>query len=198
MSHYFFHSAPSRALHVGTILTPAQFRDRLADASDVPGLSSRALLFGAPMHVIRGFDGPGGGVNRRIGMHESGEHEYTMLITLQRRDVMLHIVLPLGEAAVRDYVTDCIASHRIQLVLSVQGSTIFAVLELESRFEDVAQLETFLRTARPIQGDAQALLATAKRLPPLALTTDGPVTHLLTVLASEAAFTELQRAKAKN
>ena len=172
----------------------------VAPTSGVPALSRRALLFYAPAHIVGAFQAPGQTVSHRIAVHSTNDGlEHVMVMTIQRDGVALHGVLPLSDGAIKDYVVDCIERQSIQLVLALDDSSRFAVMDIDSPVGSADRFDELMKTAQPNLGGVQVLVDMTKELlelppaPPWVL--ELPVRHLFAVLAGSSVVSELSRAK---
>ena len=202
MTQFPIDHEPSRMMRIGTVITPDEFAGMVEPSSKVPALSKRALLFYAPAHVLSAFEAPGQTLCHRIAVHATHDGlDHIMMMTIQRQGVLLHCILPLSDIGVQSYVTDCIEQRGIRLVLALDDTTRFAVLELESPFGSADRLGELMQTASPNLGGVAALVTMTKELLELPPTRpwvlEWPVRHLLAVLAGTGVVSELRRAKSE-
>lgn len=191
---------PTRMIRIGTIVTPDEFSGMVAPSSDVPAISSRALLFYAPPPIIAAFGAPGQTLSHRIAVHSAEDgFEQVLVLTIQRDGAVLHGVLPLSDSDVKGYILDCIERQSIQLILALESSSRFAVMSIDSPLGPPNRFDELLRTARPSPGGVQMLVDMTKELlerplaPPWVL--ELPVQHLFAVLAGRSVVSTLSRAR---
>lgn len=194
---------PSRMLRVGTVINPEKFAGMAGPSSRAPTLSTRALLFHAPRHVIDAFAAPGQTVRHRIAVHQTDDKlEHVMVMTIQRHGVLLHCIMPLSDAGVQGYVADCLEQQSIRLVFALDNTRCFAVLELESALSGHEnELFELMKAASPNLGGVAALVTMSTELLELPPTRpwalEQPVRHLIAVLAGTDVVSELQRVKSE-
>jgi hypothetical protein len=193
-------SDPSRLVRIGTVITPDEFAGMVEPSAKLPPLTHRALLFYAPPHVVRAFEAPGETLSHRVVVHPTEDGlDHIMVMTIQRLGVLLHCVLPLSDVGVQGYVADCIDQRSIRLVLPLDDTTRFAVLELESSFDHRDRLAELMKTARPTPGGVVSLLSMTQELLELPPTwpwaLESPVHHLVGVLVGTNVAAELRRTR---
>jgi hypothetical protein len=200
MTHIPLDHEPTRIIRIATIVSPDEFTSMTSPTSSMPALRQRALLFYAPSHVVGAFQAPGLTLSHRVAVHPMRDgQEQVMVMTIQRQGVVLQCILPLSDKAVQDFVNDCIERQSIQLVLALEDSSVFAVMEVDSPFGAEDRLRELFRTANPGPDGVQALVEMTKELlelppaPPWVL--ELPVRHLVGVLAGRSVVSELSRAR---
>jgi hypothetical protein len=181
----------SRLIRNGTIITPQQLAAMALPSAAPPLVSGSALIFPAPVEVISAFDGPGTTLSSRVATLPLAENAgHAMLLTLQRKSVVLHFILPLSNARVRHYIADCIAGTEIRVVMALEHTTRFAVLQVASRFGEQGEFDDLPYSTSPCADECEAHMAFAQELlslsasPPWAL--QKPVRHVLVVHVGEA------------
>lgn len=199
MSQLPVNHEPTRTIRIGTIVTPQQFVS-MVSSNDEQTEPRHALVFYAPAHIVGAFQAPGQTLSHRVAVHSTDEgFEHVMLMTIQRAGVVLHCLLPLSDSAVKAYVSDCIARQSIRLILAMEDSARFAVMDVESPVGSADRFDEVMQTARPNPEGAQMLVDMTKEFlelppaPPWVLST--PVQHLFAVLAGNGVASALSRAR---